>query len=73
MMNPNFGQEDEAAPAPAGDRPQYNRPAAADERDKYKWTPRRTIAYLFTFGVLTWMTAFLMTYLLVQVLLRVHS
>ena len=44
------------------------RALAAQER--FKWTPKQSFSYLATFFIATWLGAFLITFLLVQVLLR---
>lgn len=39
-------------------------------QERFKWTPKQSLSYLATFFVATWLGAFLITFLLVQVLLR---
>ena len=46
-------------------------PRIVEAQDRFKWTPRRTALYLLSVGVVTWLTAMLVTSLLVQVLLRI--
>ena len=39
-------------------------------QERFKWTPKQSFSYLATFFIATWLGAFLITFLLVQVLLR---
>ena len=39
-------------------------------QERFKWTPKQCFSYLATFFIATWLGAFLITFLLVQVLLR---
>lgn len=48
-------------------QPPRRAPAA---QERFKWTPKQSLSYLATFFVATWLGAFLVTFLLVQVLLR---
>ena len=49
------------------------RPLVPETPQRFNWTPKRTAAYALTFFVVTWLSAFLVTYLLVQVLLRIST
>ena len=55
------------AAAIAATMPPRRAPAAPE---KFKWTPKQSASYLTTYFVVTWLGAFLVTFLLVQVLLR---
>ena len=48
-------------------QPARRAPAA---QERFKWTPKQSFSYLATFFIATWLGAFLITFLLVQVLLR---
>ena len=48
-------------------QPPRRAPAA---QERFKWTPKQSFSYLATFFIATWLGAFLITFLLVQVLLR---
>ena len=67
--SPRPGEEAETAAAPV------SRPLEQVEapQESFKWTPSRTAGYVLTFAVVTWLTAFIITYMLVQVLLRVSQ
>ena len=65
--------QDERAPAPAPATSFADAVLKAPEppRERFKWTAQRTVLYVVAFGMATWLTAFIITYMLVQVLLRV--
>ena len=65
--------QDERAPAPAPATSFADAVLKAPEppRERFKWTAQRTVLYVVAFGIATWLTAFIITYMLVQVLLRV--
>lgn len=65
--------EDERTPAPVSAPSFADAVLKAPEppRERFRWTPKSTFLYIVAFGLFTWLTAFIVTYMLVQVLLRV--